>query len=90
MRRYANLSGDSGVVAYDTGADFIDVQFVDGWIYRYSHASAGPRDVAAMKSLALAGRGLSGFIARHVGKHYESKRPAAAKSRDVIPARTER
>lgn len=75
MRRYANLSGNSGVVAYAIGKDFIEVKFADGWIYRYTHASAGPVHVEAMKKLALAGRGLSTYIVRHVRKSYASKRP---------------
>ena len=75
MRRYANLSGDSGVVAYRIGQDFIEVRFKDGGTYVYTHASAGPRHVEAMKELALAGKGLSTYISRHVGAAYAAKRP---------------
>jgi hypothetical protein len=64
VKPYANLSGDSGVVAYAIGADFIDVQFKSGTIYRYSHASAGQIAVERMKRLAVAGQGLSTFISR--------------------------
>ena len=64
MKRYRNLSGVSGVVAYGTGPDFIDVEFRGGARYRYSHRSAGQDKVEAMKLLAAAGRGLSTFIAK--------------------------
>ena len=30
MKRYRNLGGDSGIVAYEDGEDFIRVQFSDG------------------------------------------------------------
>ncbi|MDB5942794.1 MAG: hypothetical protein JWQ13_2360 [Ramlibacter sp.] len=64
MKPYKNVSGDSGVVAYAIGADFIDVAFKGGARYRYSNRSAGKDKVEAMKLLAAAGRGLSTFIAR--------------------------
>jgi hypothetical protein len=73
MQRYRNLSGDSGVVAYEIGPDSIQVRFQDGWVYRYTHASAGASNIETMKSLAAAGRGLSTFIVRKVRKSYESK-----------------
>lgn len=65
MERYRNLSGNSGVVAYTIGSDFIQVRFRSGDDYRYSDASAGKPSVDQMKALARAGRGLSTFISRH-------------------------
>lgn len=65
MKPYRNLSGNSGVLAYASGADWILVRFRSGAPYRYSHAIAGVRHVEAMKRLAEAGRGLSGYIAVH-------------------------
>lgn len=73
MVRYKNLSGNSGVVAYETGHDSIAVEFEDGAIYRYTYRSAGRLTMEKMKSLAEAGRGLSTFIARHVRKAYAAK-----------------
>ena len=64
MKPYKNLKGDSGVVAYAIGGDFIDVKFKGGARYRYSHRSAGEDTVDAMKLLAVAGRGLSTLIAK--------------------------
>ncbi len=64
MKPYKNLNGTSGVVAYAIGSDFVDVKFKGGDVYRYSHRSAAPEQVEAMKLLAVAGRGLSTFIAK--------------------------
>ena len=33
MKRYRNRGGDSGIVAYEIGSDFITVMFSDGSIY---------------------------------------------------------
>ncbi|RYY65474.1 MAG: hypothetical protein EOO24_55005 [Comamonadaceae bacterium] len=73
MERYGNRSGKSGVVAYGIHADAIDVTFVDGVTYRYTHARPGRAHVEAMKTLALAGSGLSGYIARYVREAYDGK-----------------
>ena len=73
MKRYRNLSRDSGVVAYELSAGRIVVQFRDGWKYEYTDQSAGAAAVATMHKLAVAGRGLSTFISTHVRKAYARK-----------------
>lgn len=73
MERYKNLSGDSGVVAYELGPDFIKVEFGDGVIYLYTYQSAGSHNVEHMKRLATSGKGLSSFISTTVRKQYASK-----------------
>lgn len=73
MTPYKNLSGESGVTAYDIGPDFIEVRFASGTTYRYDVDSAGAANVERMKTLARAGRGLSTFIAVHVRDAYASK-----------------
>ncbi|RQP22313.1 hypothetical protein [Piscinibacter terrae] len=65
MKRYANLSGDSGVVAYEDRPGAIVIQFQGGDTYEYSTQSAGASVVAEMQRLARSGRGLSTFIAKH-------------------------
>jgi hypothetical protein len=71
MKRYANHSGDSGVEAYAIGATSIHVKFRgNDRVYEYSNASAGIANVARMKRLAEAGRGLATFISRHVADRY--------------------
>lgn len=73
MKRYGNLSGNSGVVAYERLADSIGVEFQDGWKYLYTRQSVGAVDLATMHRLADAGRGLSTFIAQHVHAAYVRK-----------------
>jgi hypothetical protein len=73
MERYRNLGGDSSVVAYEIGHDFIRVQFSDGAIYLYTYASAGSQNIEHMKQLARQGQGLNSFIIRNVRKAYARK-----------------
>ena len=73
MTRYRNLSGDSGILAYETSADAITLTFVGGARYRYSDVRPGRATVDRMKALAQAGRGLSTFVSQHVRDNYERK-----------------
>jgi hypothetical protein len=73
MERYKNIDGDSGVAGYESGADFIRVQFSDGAVYLYTYASAGSQAIEQMKAQAAAGRGLNAFINTTVKKSYASK-----------------
>ena len=69
MKRYRNLGGDSGIVAYEDGEDFIRVQFSDGSNYK----KPSPNDVERMKQLAEKGQGLNSFISRVIRKRYAAK-----------------
>jgi hypothetical protein len=72
MRRYKNLSGDSGVYGFEIGEDYIRVQFERALkIYQYSYGKAGKPHVDAMKELALIGKGLSSYIAGNVRELYD-------------------
>jgi hypothetical protein len=64
MHRYKSPSGNSGVLRYDTGRDWIKVEFKDA-TYTYTYKSAGQSHINKMKKLAAAGEGLSTYIARH-------------------------
>jgi hypothetical protein len=77
MERYRNLSGDSGVDAYEVGDDFVKVRFRTGGVYWYTNKSVGVKHVAALKRLALRGRGLSTYISQHVDvkEGYARKEP---------------
>lgn len=70
---YGNRSGDSGVVAYEARPGRIDVQFVDGAVYRYDAERPGAAAVAEMQRLAGEGRGLSRYISRFVQKNFARK-----------------
>ena len=73
MQRYSNLDRDSGVVAYESGFDFIRVQFSDGAVYLYTYTSAGSNHIDRMKTLATRGDGLNAYIIAHVSEAYERK-----------------
>jgi hypothetical protein len=73
MERYQNLGGDSGIVAYEIGDDFIKVQFHDGPVYLYTYESTGQAAIEHMKELARAGHGLNSYISRVVRKQYAAK-----------------
>jgi hypothetical protein len=73
MERYKNLSGDSGIYAYEIEDTDITIQFKDGTSYLYTYTSAGEYDIEEMKRLAKAGKGLNGFIMDHVKHKYASK-----------------
>lgn len=65
MPAYANLSGKSGVVAYELGAESIIVTFKGGARYTYTDQSCGADVVGLMKLLARAGKGLSTYVAKN-------------------------
>lgn len=73
MHRYKNLSGQSNVVFYEFGSDFIKVQIGDGSVYLYNTQSTGSADITEMQRLAVAGSGLNSFISRVVKKRYARK-----------------
>jgi len=73
MEVYKNLGGDSNVVKYEIGQDFIRVRFADGAVYLYTYASGGSNNIERMKQLARIGQGLNSFIDRNVRKKYARK-----------------
>ena len=77
MERYRNLSGDSGVEAYEIGDDFVKVRFRPGVVYWYTKASVGAKHLVLLKRLAQRGQGLSTYISQHadVNGGYARKDP---------------
>ncbi|MDB5184459.1 MAG: hypothetical protein JWN38_267 [Candidatus Saccharibacteria bacterium] len=77
MERYDNTDGDSDVLAYQTGANYIIVQFKDGkhTFYKYGYLKPGQGHVEEMKRLAKQGRGLNSYISSNnaVKYQYESR-----------------
>jgi hypothetical protein len=75
MKTYKNLSGHSGVVAYEIGRTFIKVKFGgESGIYTYDYKRPGKQLVEDMKTLATRGQGLSTFIIDAVGTNFSSKK----------------
>ncbi|MGF6773043.1 hypothetical protein P3T18_005548 [Paraburkholderia sp. GAS199] len=77
MKRYANLSGDSGVLAYEVGADFVAVRFKPGVTYWYTEAGVGAKHVGMLARLGQRGQGLGTYISQHadVKAGYSRKEP---------------
>jgi hypothetical protein len=73
MERYANNNRNSGVSSYQIGNDYIWVGFNSGSVYEYTYASAGSSNIETMKSYAVSGSGLGGFINRYVKNNYSRK-----------------
>ena len=73
MQRYKNLSGESGVLAYEIGDRAITVRFSGGDRYLYTDQSAGADNIAEMQRLATLGSGLSTYISQVVKDRYACK-----------------
>lgn len=75
MTSYKNVSGKSGVDAYEIHEGHIDVRFSAEIYrtYRYDHAVTGRGHVEEMKRLATAGIGLNSYINGNVKYQYASK-----------------
>lgn len=72
MQPYFDINGNSNVLCYDIGTNYIDVQFRGTpKVYRYSYSSAGANNVETMKSLARQGHGLNSYINKNVRYLYE-------------------
>jgi hypothetical protein len=73
MQRYKDLSGSSGVRAFEVLPHAIRIEFKDGGRYLYDHSVPGRAHVEAMKRLALAGQGLATYINRYVREDFAKK-----------------
>jgi hypothetical protein len=70
--RYRNLSGNSGVCAFELRSHAIIIRFEDG-TYLYDYAHPGKRHVDEMKRHAREGRGLATYINKFVRDNYAAK-----------------
>jgi len=73
MKRYRNVSGRSGVTAYEDFDEAIAVLFQDGGLYLYDYETPGEDEVEEMKERADAGKGLATYISQVVGGRYARK-----------------
>ena len=70
MESYKNLSGKSGVTAYEIGPDHIKVQFKHNPnVYTYSSRQIAHAKIEQMKALAVVGQGLGTFINQNRDVH---------------------
>ncbi len=73
MIPYADASGKSGIVAYQTTRTSIIIRFVGGARYEYNDQKPGPAAVSRMKAFAEQGRGLAAYVSRFVRDNYFRK-----------------
>lgn len=73
MKAYQNLSGNSGIKAYEILPEAIQIEFTDGSIYRYDYNIPGQREVRIMKALAQKGIGLTTFINQEIRENFAEK-----------------
>ena len=73
FKRYKNLSGSSTVAAYEIAKDGVTVRFSDHSVYRYTNQSADPENIAKMKTMAIAGKGLGTFITANLKDRFLCK-----------------
>lgn len=73
MKRYEDITGTSGITAYEIKDESITIEFSRGSVYIYTYSSTGKRNIEKMKKLALAGKGLSTYISRNIKDKYETK-----------------
>lgn len=72
IQHYASKHS-SGVRGYKTGGNYIVLEFTDGRKYFYNYDKPGKQHVEKMKSLALAGEGLSTYVNKYVRDNYALK-----------------
>jgi hypothetical protein len=73
MKKYANLSGKSGVNGYLITPTAIKIKFIKNpSVYVYNEMKPGKSHVSAMQRLALAGGGLGEYINRSIKGNYYS------------------
>lgn len=73
MDNYANLDGNSQIEAYELTDEGIIVRFKGNSVYVYDYSQPGREHVEEMKRLAIAGKGLSAYISKHIRKNYAAK-----------------
>jgi hypothetical protein len=62
MTTYKNLNGDSGVLKYEIGGNYILISFEKTGLYEYNYINVGEMNVETMKKLAKQGYGLNTYI----------------------------
>jgi hypothetical protein len=73
MTPYKDLSGRSGIEAYEIRDRSIAIRFKYGGVYVYDYNIPGRDAVEEMKRLAQQGRDLSAYISRNVRRQYARK-----------------
>jgi hypothetical protein len=73
MERYRDLSGNTGIAAFEIRDDAIVLRFKEGGTYLYDWRKPGWHHVEAMKLRARAGRGLTTYLNQQVRDNYAAR-----------------
>jgi hypothetical protein len=73
MTPYKDLSGRSGIEAYEIRERSIVIRFKHAGSYIYNYDNPGAEEVEHMKRLALSGKDLSTYISQTVTRRYAKK-----------------
>ena len=73
MTPYGDGERQSGVIAFESGEDYIRIRFKSGATYLYTVEATGEIEVRIMKMLALRGEGLTSYIGKYVKDAYADK-----------------
>ena len=73
MQRYAALSGNAGVRAFEARDGRIIIEFNDGSCYLYNAVRPGAQHVRRMTQLARSGWGLTTYINQYVRENYAER-----------------
>lgn len=70
--KYRDVSGNSGIVNFSSGNDFIWIEFKGDKVYLYNSRITGEEAIKELNKKAILGKGLSGFISQNpdVGDNY--------------------
>lgn len=72
MQAYSDINGNSGVLSYQIGEDYIIVKFMGiQRVYVYSYKKAGRKHVEKMKLMAQLGEGLDRYVKENVRDQYD-------------------
>ena len=73
MQTYANLNGKSGIKKYSITPTAVKIKFIkNSGVYVYNYDKPGKGHVERIKTLALAGKGLSKYINQSIKRNYYS------------------
>jgi hypothetical protein len=65
MIPYKNINHFSSILAYESGSEWIRIEFVSGAVREYTYENVGKDHVEAMKKCAIKGKGLGSYVLNH-------------------------
>lgn len=66
MQPYTDRGGDTTVIGFEDGDDFIRIQYLDGAILEFRVGEVSAAHVMNLRQLAQLGEGLQSYLSRHV------------------------